>query len=734
MFDINREFYTSDSAKENRNYYKGNYASISDDIDAVNWDETLLGKDIDEAWDTFERIITFSIDRNIPKSHPRTRNKKKWMTRDAESAIRDKHKAYNKYRKNKSQPNLENYKKAKNQATLVVRAARESFESRLADNIKDNPKEFWAYVKSQTGIVSGIAPLQKQDGSLAVEGNEKANTLNTFFSSVFTKEDMDNIPSPDPITLKTVINNVNFSESIILKEIKDMKSGRSAGPDGIHPCVLKETSSSIAKPLKLIFEKSMLSGQLPKAWKDAIVIPIFKKGKRSSNYRPVSLTSVCGKLMERIVRKDMLAHIEHNQLFSEKQHGFRAGMSCTTQLLTVTEQWTTWHDEHTPFDCVYLDYKKAFDSVPHSRLLRKIQAFGIEGNLYSWIESFLTDRRQRVRVDDSLSGWENVTSGIPQGSVLGPSLFLIFINDLPDGVDSITALFADDTKVYRPVNTDSDIQQLQVDIDTLYGWSTKWQLPFNEGKCKLLHYGRNNPKTQYTIGESEISSTVQEKDLGVVFDPTLTFSEHHDKAVAKANSRLGLIKRSFKKLKPKPFVNLYKTLVRPIVEYCTTVTNPVLKRDDINIEKVQRRATKLVEGLQDMSYDDRLKELKLQSLSDRRVRADMLQTFRIIRNIDNLDEDTFFTKAHDTRTRGNGYKLFKKHCNTNIRKNAFSQRTIERWNDLPSEVVSATTINRFKSGLRKHWRNDTTPDCDITKSPNSQTCTCISDREDNQHA
>ena len=193
-----------------------------------------------------------------------------------------------------------------------------------------------------------------------------------------------------------------------------MKSVSLAGPDQIHSRIIKETDKEICKPLCIIFNKSLSEGQLPDAWKKAIV-PIYKKVSKSDpgNYRPVSLTSTCGKLMERLVRQQILTHIETNNLLTDHQHGFRSGRSCVTQLLTVMEDWTRLLDDQTPFDCVYLDYKKAFDSVPHQRLLKKVEACGIQGNLLKWIGSFLTGRRQQVHVDNALSDWANVTSRIP---------------------------------------------------------------------------------------------------------------------------------------------------------------------------------------------------------------------------------------------------------------------------------------------------------------------------------
>ena len=706
VYYIDGSYDSQSHSKESKNYYRGNYVQITEDIAAIDWEDKLNDMDVNDSWDLFCSVISTSVNQNIPNSRATPRNRQKWMTKDTDQAIKDKHRAYNKYRKNKTEINLESYKKAKNHATQTARNARVNFETRIANNVKDNPKEFWAYIKHQTSSAKGLAPLLKEDGSLALDAQDKAELLNDFFASVFTSEDTDNIPVPDPRQVESFLTDIKFTEENILQVIKDMKSGSSAGPDEIHPRVIKETSQAIVTPLCIIFNKSIEEGQIPRAWKDAIIVPIFKKGKRSSpgNYRPVSLTSVCCKLMERIVRKSIHDHINVNKLFASQQHGFRSGRSCNTQLLTVTETWTQWHDSHTPFDCVYLDYRKAFDSVPHARLLSKVNALGIKGKVYEWIEAFLSERRQRVRVEGSLSGWERVTSGIPQGSCLGPTLFLIFIDDLPGTVDSPTSLFADDTKVYRQVDSEPDRLQLQADLDALDAWSKKWQLPFNESKCKVIHYGSNNPKANFTLGGKTISEDSQESDLGVLFDPSLSFSAHHVRTTAKANSRLGLIKRSFRNPEPKTFVQLYKALVRPTIEYCSTVTNPVHKKDQDKIERVQRRATKLVQGLEDHTYDDRLKELRLDSLSVRRSRADLLQTYRIIHKVDNIEEDLFFQRAPSNRTRNNGFKLFKHHCSTKVRGHSFSQRTIDQWNELPASVVAAPSLNHFKSGLRKFRR------------------------------
>ena len=691
-----------------RKYFKGNYPEIRNDINMIDWENELRGKDTEESWGILESVIKESVERNVPMQKVVKTFKKKWMTQEVLNVVKEKHKAYKKYRRLRTNESKDDYNRTKQMAIYVTKKARTEFETRIANNIKENPKEFYSYVNNKTTVRSEIAVLKNRDGELAILPHEKAEMLNTFFASVFTKEDTANIPEPESKVLQSMLSTIIVTEQMVRDRLKEQKPGKSAGPDGIHSRVVVETQEQLVGPLTIIFNKSLSEGVVPDSWKEAEVVPIFKKGKRDDpgNYRPVSLTSVCGKIMEKIVRKEIVDHLERNEVISDVQHGFVQGKSCQTQLLTVIEEWTKWMEERKPFDCLYFDYRKAFDSVPHMRLMRKIESCGITGQVQKWIKSFLQGRRQRVRVGEAVSGWKKVTSGIPQGSVLGPTLFVLFINDLPRVVESRVALFADDTKVFREIQSDEDREKLQQDIDELLIWSKKWQLPFNESKCKVMHYGKTNRKADYNLGGVQIVEVSEEKDLGVTFDQQLSFGTNASKVVAAANSTLGLINRHFRHIETKPFMNLYKTLVRPKVEYCMTVAQPVYKKDKEKIERVQHRATKLVLGMENKDYSERLAELKLPSLEYRRKRADVMQTYRIMNNIDNIDEKKFFKPCKEVRTRGHTMRVQKTQCKSLVRRNTFSQRVVNDWNALPDAVVTSGSINQFKGRLGRWWKND----------------------------
>lgn len=359
---------------------------------------------------------------------------------------------------------------------------------------------------------------------------------------------------------------------------------------------------------------------------------------------------------------------------------------------------------------IYLDFAKAFDTVPHQRLLSKLKSYGVSGDALGWIQDFLSNRRQKVVVNGSSSNWAPVLSGIPQGSVLGPALFVCYINDMPEVVSSMIKLFADDTKLYSKIASEEDHQQLQTDLNNLKDWANTWQLRFNASKCKTMHLGRCNKKQPYSMNENgqsiTLGETICEKDLGVFVDNGLKFNSHAETAVNKANKIVGMIRRSFDFLDPVTFVLLFKSLVRPHLEYGNVVWSPLYKKDVLLLENVQRRATKMIPGLSDLPYEDRLRTLKLPSLVYRRLRGDLIEAFKYTHNMYDVNREHLLPSDVGDRTRGNSYKLTKQRFCSDTRKRFFSIRVNKHWNSLPDHIVTAPTLNAFKGRIDKHYREN----------------------------
>jgi ribonuclease P/MRP protein subunit RPP40 len=359
-------------------------------------------------------------------------------------------------------------------------------------------------------------------------------------------------------------------------------------------------------------------------------------------------------------------------------------------------------DDGKSFDCIYFDFSKAFDTVPHARLIKKLISYGIDGKMLSWVKSFLNNRKQRVVVNKDMSEWSEVTSGVPQGSVLGPTLFLIYINDIDDMIESTIRLFADDTKLFSSTEVPLDNDQIQRDTDRLSQWSDTWLLKFNTAKCSTLHYGIHNPNITYLLGEgpdkTEIPNNTQECDLGILFSTDLKFSENINKCINKANGMIGLVKRTFHHINTKQFRKLYKGLIRPHLEYGNLIWHPRFIKDIESIERVQKRATKLVHCVKHLPYPERLKVLKIPTLAYRRFRGDMIEVYKLLHGKEDIEYTKFFDLNPNT-TRGHSLKLKKKSFKKDVRKHFFSQRVITPWNLLTDEIVTAPSLNTFKNRL-----------------------------------
>ena len=375
-------------------------------------------------------------------------------------------------------------------------------------------------------------------------------------SLVFLQEKVVNLLNHSNVKIRQKdMADISFKIENIKVKLKHLNVNKSPGPDNIHPRILSEASEILALPLQILFETSFKQQELPLDWKSANISTIFKKGSKLdiSNYRPISLTCICCKLMESIIRDEIFSFLMENNLLSETQFGFIKGRSTVLQLLKVLDEWTASLQSGGQIDVIYTDFEKAFDKVPHKRLLSKLKSYKINGNIIKWIESFLLSRKQRVKINGVFSNWQNVLSGIPQGSVLGPLLFIIYINDLVEVCSQGSRLFlyADDAKIFKHISNDFDKVDLQSDLDSVKQWSDTWLLKLNEKKCKVISYGKEPlDKTEYFI-DSGIEQYQLEKlkfinDLGIIFDTDLKFNIHINEKVKKAYSILGVINRNFK--------------------------------------------------------------------------------------------------------------------------------------------------------------------------------------------
>jgi hypothetical protein len=383
------------------------------------------------------------------------------------------------------------------------------------------------------------------------------------------------------------------------------------------------------------------------------------------------------------------------------------------QLLKILDDWIISLENGSQVDIIYTDFEKAFDKVPHRRLISKLRSYCVDEKLVLWIEAFLCQRTQRVKINGVLSESEHVLSGIPQGTVLGPLLFIIFVNDLPEVCYCLSRifLFADDAKLYKCITNSSDCEQLNRSCQSLYDWCELWCMKLNVDKCKVLTLKKNlNHNFDYGFSNCDSYSSLEcvdsMKDLGVVIDSELSFDIHISEKVNKAFQMLGIINRNFSDIDEFTFLLLYKTMVRSHLEYAGSVWNPYKTSQIESLEKVQKRATKLVNSCKKLSYRERLMYLKLPTLKFRRLRGDMLEVYKILHGCYDENIVPSIPRNFESRTRGNSLKLLHVRTKLDLRKYSFCTRVVSFWNSLPDSVVMSSSLNSFKNSLDKLWSKE----------------------------
>ena len=704
---------------------KGDYDAMRAHLQTCSWDPG--GEpDANDLWDRFASNLLAARDQFIP-THVSS-NKPSWKAKpgaynpDAATRqlIRDKARKHNLFMEHRNKPDAEAYRKsytrARNHVRTTLRKKKRLFERGIAEQAKSCPKKFFAYCSGKMRTRSGISPLLSNpvDKDSAVFSDaDKSEVLQQQYCSVFTDEG----PGPIPEFAQrcnTELPRITIQVEKVKKKLKAINISKSAGPDGLHPRLLQECAEVIAEPLAKLYQVSIDTGVVPAPWKESVVSPIFKKGSRSlaANYRPVSLTAILCKTMEDLIREAIMDHLTRHKLLSNRQFGFVKGRSTSLQLLNFLDDIAKFLAEggasRGAVDAVYLDYQKAFDTVPHRRLLLKLKAYGIVGSTLAWIESFLTGRTQRVSVNGTLSGEQNVRSGVPQGSVLGPLLFLLFINDIADDLETNLLLFADDSKLYSAIRSAEDIHALQRDLVRLEAWSDKWLLKFHPDKCHVLSFGREDAMAnldlwhgQYQLCGHTLDHVSEEKDLGVIVDSQLSFISHIDAIVAKANSFLGLIRRNFQFLDASTLCTLYKSFVRPHLEYAHAAWSPSSAGLITKLENVQRRALSLVPELQSLPYEEQLRRVKLTTLAFRRFRGDLIEAWK---HINVYERDVI--PASFQQSQHHPERLRQTHASSALCRKLFYHRVQEAWNALPASCRElGITLNCFKSRIDRHYES-----------------------------
>ncbi len=686
------------------NFWKANWQLYREHLQLLDWDTVFSFNSADDIWKAFQGNINSALSISVPKRSVKpASNKFPWFNDlELQHLTRKKSNIFRAY-KRAGRPEILRLRlrEVENLIRNRTRSLVAKFEQDLANGILQGKKPFWKYVSMKRKNRPKITALKAPDGNMVSTDTGCAEILSNFFASVFVNEDTTALPQPTVHT-EFFIDNVIFSADAIMKVFRKLPSFSAPGPDNLPYAVLKQGGNFLAEKLSMLFQILLTRGTVPTEWKMAYVVPIFKKGSvtEPTNFRPVSLTISTCKVMESVIRNVIWPFWDMHHLISCNQHGFRPKCSCTTQMLEFLEQVSMSIDQGENIDVVYLDFRKAFDTVPHARLLSKLESLGIRGQLLMWIQSFLTNRSQMVMVNGVLSSPQRVLSGVPQGSVLGPAFFLAYVNDLESYLLSKVKLYADDTKVFS-----SSPFELQTDLDALTVWSDLWLLRFNLEKCVVMHCGHNNPNTPYLLNDHQLRTTDVERDLGIMVAKNLKSADHVNYIVARAQRIFGLIKKTFVSRDASVIMPLYCSLVRSLLDYGTVIWNPYLIRDIQLVEKVQRRVTRTVRGLRNLPYEERLVQLQIDSLEKRRVKTDLTELFKIINGYTCLQPEHFFNFNVQARTRGHNFKIYPNFSHLNVRKYFFTNRVVELWNRLPIEIVNAINVVNFKKLLNEYFSN-----------------------------
>ena len=659
---------TKDNEREYRNILsclnffspKVCWNQIKVELGQVQWSGILENNTPDRVYSLILDVITDICLKYVPKKQ--TRNIKQ-IPHDRKIIMRKRTKLNKILEKSCNPEQLISIKeKLKNLELKLIESHKNEAaknEDAAVEKIHSNPKFFFKYARSMSMVNTPVGPFHLND-SIVSSSKEMCEILQQQFESVYSIPRNDaNIDEIIQTDGPRCLEDIDFNENSIKNSILEISASAAAGPDGLPAILLRNCVEELKAPLYHFWRLSLDTGCIPPNLKLSNVIPIYKGGDRCSpeNYRPISLTSHVSKMFEKVVTKALTKYLESTDLFNQSQHGFRQGRSCLSQLLEHQQKILHALEQNMAVDVVYLDFAKAFDKVDYGILINKLKVIGVTGLLLRWIHCFLTGRKQVVNVDGEQSEKAPVHSGVPQGSVLGPLLFLIHISDIDGDLNHVSASsFADDTRVIMVLEHPEDCSKMQDDLNKVYDWADENNMQFNGKKFELIRYGKlpDEITDKYiTRTGVEIGEVQKLKDLGVIMQNTATFESEIEYTRLKSVKLAGWVLRVFRTRDKVAMLTLYKTMVLPNLEYCCQLWSPLAMGMIRKLEAVQRSFTARIYGVSSLDYWSRLKSLKLYSLERRRERYLIIYVFKIIHKlVPNYKMQRYSIKTCITNRRG----------------------------------------------------------------------------------
>lgn len=698
------EFVEPPVIKENSikrpSFHKANYDDIRDSLAQVDWNILNLTDSVNPAVSHFYNIINNLISDKVPLRRTGKHSYPPWYSSSLIKLIREKQKIHRLYITYKNPADYITFSRLRTRQKKMAKKCHEDYIKNAEENITKDPKAFWSYVKSKKLSASIPSRLNLKD--ITAEGGQAVCDLFAdYFHSVYEPADPLGTSCDDSVVKQVcAIGSVCIDADLVSKYLKRLDPSKGAGPDGIPPLFITECANHLSKPLSILFNTSLKTGTFPDIWKRAYVTPIHKSGNKceADNYRPISKLCIFSKVFENIVYDQLFPLVKNS--INEFQHGFFAGRSVATNLITFINFLSSSMDKRVQVDTIYTDYSKAFDKINHNVLLRKLSNHGIHGDLLRWLSSYVTNRSQAVTVGGFSSIWKIITSGVPQGSILGPLLFTIYINDIVTCFHNAhILLFADDMKIYLPISSPDCSKRLQEDLDRLTDYCFRNKLFINISKCCKVTFTRNRVKIlhDYTISGLLLTNKDYIRDLGVLLDSKLTFDKHVDSIVTKATKSLGFVLRTCKFFKnTKTYLILYNSHVRPHLEYCSQVWNPRYIVYVNRLERVQERFLKFLNFKSFNvynSYDEIENHFRITKLHNRRLVADQMLLYKIINSKVDCPELLNKINFHaPTRFSRQNTLFYIDRCNTNSNQNEFLQRTCNYYNNKFAHIDTLADI------------------------------------------